>query len=770
VRQRHEGRLVRGSIDYPSNATRVREPITIRGWVFSRLGRIVTVHAYIDGKFVGSLSFGLNRLDVLAAAPDCPSAECGFEGLVSTIGITSGAASLLVVAVDSVGDEWRQSVDIEIAPPSGTSIVPNRPVLPIAFYLPQYHPIPENDAWWGKGFTEWTNVVRATPQFHGHEQPHQPSELGFYDLRVPEIREEQARLADEYGIFGFCYYYYWFGGRRLLERPVQEMLDSGSPNFPYCLCWANENWTRRWDGDEAELLLGQSHSPEDDENFIRSLYPYFSDPRYIRVEGRPVVLVYRPAILPNPAETARRWRLRSKRDGHADPYLVAVQSFGFGDPRPIGFDAAVEFPPHSIYANNITNQVASASDTFVGNVYDYADMATKAANRTTESYTLFRGVMPSWDNTPRRQSGAHIYFGSSPTIYRDWLAEIAAKAQVELPDDRRFVFINAWNEWGEGCHLEPDLSNGRSYLDATRDVVERTNGKAIGPLVSVVVPTYNRSELLAETLRTVLTQTYHRLELIVVNDGSTDDTAGVLEQIGKRRAGISVRVINKSNEGAHAALNDGIRAASGKYVAILNDDDRFHPERIMKMLWALEESRARFAFSRCAFIDRDGRPIGEDLPLATELRQKQAAIRSFRTLGYAFLDSNVAISTGNFFFEKSLFEEVGKFSDLKYCHDWDFVLRTLQYSEPLFVDEALYDYRIHVGNATESVKGLATIETAKVLRTFFAIDASLQSVPVTFPSESNFPDYHEEFIRARGYATYVAAREADRSTRSTTLR
>src|SRR4029077_7166935 len=196
----------------------------------------------------------------------------------------------------------------------------------IAFYLPQYHPIPENDDWWGKGFTEWTNVTKARPWFRGHYQPHLPADLGFYDLRLPETREAQANLARQYGIHGFCYYHYWFNGRRLLERPFNEVLASGSPDFPFCLCWANENWTRAWDGLEREVLIQQHYDSNDDLAHIRWLANAFRDPRYIRVHGKPLFLVYRVASLPDPMQTVSIWREEARRLGIGELFLCAVES------------------------------------------------------------------------------------------------------------------------------------------------------------------------------------------------------------------------------------------------------------------------------------------------------------------------------------------------------------------------------------------------------------------------------------------------------------
>src|SRR5918911_547953 len=217
----------------------------------------------------------------------------------------------------------------------------------IAFYLPQYHPIPENDRWWGKGFTEWTNVARARPLFPGHYQPHLPADLGFYDLRLPETRMVQAELARTHGIEGFCYWHYWFNGRRLLERPFNEVLASGEPDFPFCLAWANENWTRVWNGSERDVLIGQQYNEEDDRQHIRSLLAAFRDERYIRIDGKPVFLVYRAAKIPDPLRTTEVWREEAQKAGVGDLYLCRIESFPDErtDPARLGFDAAVEFHP-----------------------------------------------------------------------------------------------------------------------------------------------------------------------------------------------------------------------------------------------------------------------------------------------------------------------------------------------------------------------------------------------------------------------------------------
>ena len=234
----------------------------------------------------------------------------------------------------------------------------------IAFYLPQYHPIPENDVWWGAGFTDWRNVARARPRFKGHYQPHLPADLGFCDLRVPETRVAQADLARAHGIHGFCYYHYWFDGRRLLDRPLREVHESGSPDFPFCVCWANENWTRRWDGQDKDVLIAQNYSADADRRLIADLAPLFRDPRYIRVGGRPLFVVYRADLLPDPRASALRYREQARREGIDDLYLAFMHVQRPESPDIWGFDARIEFPPHDLDLADITPAMENVDPQF----------------------------------------------------------------------------------------------------------------------------------------------------------------------------------------------------------------------------------------------------------------------------------------------------------------------------------------------------------------------------------------------------------------------
>ncbi|NMD06050.1 MAG: hypothetical protein GYA72_09450, partial [Deltaproteobacteria bacterium] len=341
----------------------------------------------------------------------------------------------------------------------------------IAFYLPQFHPIPLNDEFWGKGFTEWMNVSKATPQFVGHYQPRLPGELGFYDLRVPEIQKRQIELAKKYGIYGFCFHYYWFNGQRLLRKPLDLFLES-KEDFPFCVCWANENWTRRWDGQENDILIAQEHSPESDLRFIKDILPLFQDKRYIRINGRPVLIIYRPNILSNVSETVERWREYCQANGIATPYLIAAQTFWFTDPREVNFDAAVEFPPHNIALPDISHLLKIANPNYSGNIFDYKDIVKKCSSASAAEYKLFKTVFPGWDNEARKPGCGYTFAFSSPELYKNWLLNAAKVTLQEKCPEKRLLFINAWNEWAEGAYLEPDQRYGYAYLKATADAIK----------------------------------------------------------------------------------------------------------------------------------------------------------------------------------------------------------------------------------------------------------------------------------------------------------
>jgi len=349
------------------------------------------------------------------------------------------------------------------------------PVSLIAFYLPQFHPIPENNEWWGKDFTEWTNVRPAQPQYKGHYQPRIPGELGYYDLRDKNVQKRQIELAKLYGIGGFCFYFYWFAGKRLLETPLLNYLSDPELDQPFCLCWANENWSRRWDGLDSEILIAQKHSAEDDLAFIEYIGRYLRDPRYIQVNGRPLLLVYRPSLLPNPKATVKRWRNWCRNNGIGEIHLTYTQSFEAVNPNKYDFDAAVEFPPNNSGPPVVTNQMEQLKSEFQGTVYDWRIFLERSKNYQQPSYTLFRSVNPSWDNTARRKSSGTVFTNSSPDGYKTWLSRAIKETTKQYSNrSERLIFVNAWNEWAEGAYLEPDQHYGYAYLQATRDALETT--------------------------------------------------------------------------------------------------------------------------------------------------------------------------------------------------------------------------------------------------------------------------------------------------------
>lgn len=339
----------------------------------------------------------------------------------------------------------------------------------LAYYLPQFHAFPENDEWWGRGFTEWTNIARGVSRFEGHYQPRIPRDLGFYTLDSNDVLKRQAELAKGGGIYGFVYYYYWFNGKRLLDKPVERFLADDSVDMPFALMWANENWTRRWDGDEHEILISQDYDPEDDARLVADFARHFRDSRYIRVGGRPLLMIYRPGIIPDCKGLVARWRALFKEQFGEDPILVMAQAFDDTDPNVYGFDGAIEFPPHKLTANmpSVNDHLKYLDVEFAGKVFSYDDVVTRSVSEPMPSYPLIKTAVPGWDNDARRQGTGLILHGSLPAKYEVWLGKLIAKAQEKPFFGERFVCINAWNEWCEAAYLEPDLHYGAAYLNAT---------------------------------------------------------------------------------------------------------------------------------------------------------------------------------------------------------------------------------------------------------------------------------------------------------------
>lgn len=345
----------------------------------------------------------------------------------------------------------------------------------IAFYLPQYYPFEQNSEWWGAGFTEWTNAAQARPLFPGHYQPHIPADLGFYDLRLAETKYEQVALAKEYGVHGFCYHYYWFSGQRIMDRPLDEMLADPKVDMPFCLCWANEQWNKRWNGLEDEILMDQKYLPDDDVNFIDSVMPFFMDQRYITVHDDPLLILYRPELFPNLAKTISIWQERVRANGFNDIYLVSALTGGEVDYEKFGMRGGVEFPPHGLFTGPENKKIVRNADIsffteYHGGVVDFKDVANIFMEKEYPQKNIFKTVYPCWDNTARMRDRGLVTLNGTPDNYEFWLKRAAAYTVATHPGESQFLFVNAWNEWAEGCHLEPCRRYGHGFLEATKRV------------------------------------------------------------------------------------------------------------------------------------------------------------------------------------------------------------------------------------------------------------------------------------------------------------
>jgi len=367
-----------------------------------------------------------------------------------------------------------------------------------AFYLPQFHPISENNWAHGPGFTEWHSVVKAKPLFRGHYQPRIPGELGFYDLRSTQVLREQLRLATDYGISGFCFYYYYFQGRKLLYQPIKNYVEL-DVDAPFFLLWANENWSKRWDGGDHDVIIEQKHSEEDDLAFIRALLPLFQDARYVKIGGRPLLLIYKPHLFPDTLRTTDLWREAVVKHGLPGLYLVMVDDWFNNQfhPRQYGFDATYEIPSNHVPEQVLSTEIDALDlvDGFEGRIVDYRKFASFHLGRPFPEYKRLRTVMLPWDNTPRYGMRAIVHVNGDGDAYRSWLIQALLDTYRRYPPEERIVFLHSWNEWCEGTYLEPDGKLGRMFLEQTREAI-RIVQHAIDLMKSSPVSTPIMAELL----------------------------------------------------------------------------------------------------------------------------------------------------------------------------------------------------------------------------------------------------------------------------------
>jgi hypothetical protein len=389
-----------------------------------------------------------------------------------------------VVQADNGHTTVRSLSSSEEEPPSPGAI----PVRAIALYLPQFHPVPENDTWWGKGFTEWTNVAKAKPLFSGHYQPHIPADLGFYDLRVPETRKAQAEMARRHGIEAFCYYHYWFAGRRILERPFNEVLRSGEPDFPFCLCWANQTWSGIWHGAPKRVLIEQTYPGRaDHEEHFRALLPAFADPRYIRLDGKPIFLIYDPLSLPDPIQTLNLWRSMAIDAGLEGLYIIGNSFSRTWSPLSDGFDAKIDHPGLSVRTSVSRRRPFKWAQNKLRiwrglpTVQSYESFVADHMLAAAQDYEWYPCLVHAWDNTPRSGFNALVLEGATPELFRRALVRAVSALKDRAPA-RRLLFLKSWNEWAEGNHLEPDQKFGTKFLEVIGETItvsaDNTNANA----------------------------------------------------------------------------------------------------------------------------------------------------------------------------------------------------------------------------------------------------------------------------------------------------
>lgn len=423
-------------------------------------------------------------------------------------------------------------------------------IKPICFYLPQFHTFKENNEWWGEGFTEWTNAKKAYPKFEGHYQPREPhNDFGYYVLDNKEILQKQASLANEHGIYGFCFYYYWFSGKRLMEKPVDIFIANKDININFCLCWANENWTRTWDGLEKNILIKQDYTEDDDINFIKDIKKYIDDERYIRVDGKPVIIVYRPQSMPDCSRTFTAWKKVAKETGIGDISIWICQTGDMGSIRADitrFIDAEVEYPPLYSYVSPLNSSLWNINEEEKpAAIYLYDTVKDSFIHRNMKKNIkkpVFKTVMMAWDNSARKKCGwVSMALYSIESLY-EWVRKTVAYTEQHFPKDKQFVFINAWNEWAEGTYLEPDKKTGYAnintfsralyklpFIKETVEIKKCSDTDYFGSKTEIAVQAHIFYADLADEIIDELNKIPFKYDCYISTD--TEEKAGILQEI-----------------------------------------------------------------------------------------------------------------------------------------------------------------------------------------------------------------------------------------------
>jgi glycosyltransferase involved in cell wall biosynthesis/GT2 family glycosyltransferase len=593
----------------------------------------------------------------------------------------------------------------------------------IAYYLPQFHPIKENDRFWGKGFTEWRQLSRGLPRYRGHYQPRIPRDLGFYTLTDVAPITRQAALAKAAGVNVFGFYYYWFNRARVLDEPMEVFLRSGV-EMKFMLIWANENWTRTWDGSESDVLLKQEYSEGDERALIADWVRHFQDRRYYTISDRPLFVIYNPKLIPDAQKTIARWRQILETEHDMNPLIFMAQTFGMRDPTVFGLDGAIEFPPHKLSDTLPGRPMPDTySPEFAGQVIDYDEFVRVSLAEEAPNYALIKTAVPSWDNEARRPNRGFSLELSTPKKFENWLSGLINRALTGQKTGgsrgRAVIAVNAWNEWAEGAYLEPDVHFGAAYLNATARAI-RSSFHALAkvpisasaaslPAVSVIFPNYNHTKFLPERISSVLNQTMKPAEIIFLDDCSSDDSVEIARDLlTKSRIPHRIVVNEKNSGGVFRQWMKGLSLARYELVWVAETDDSVDRHFLSNILPAFVREDVMAAFGRIISIDPDGAPRGDLDNYFDDLKDfswsYSCVVPAYQAFSNDFAIKNVIPNASGLVFRKPMLtaEEQARLFQYRFAGDWYFYALVARGGAVAYCHRACSYFRANQTSASRS--------------------------------------------------------------------